>query len=184
MPTDAKEVVHLDVRPVLAASQEPFGLIMQTAAGIPDGGTLELVAPFEPVPLFHVMAGRGFVSRTSERDDGSWVMRFTRAAIAPEATVAAVHERHPATAPVFAKYGMDLCCGGHLSLAHVADARRVPLETRSSTSCGRPSPAPTARRPGRGVVRYHFRRSAAPAFTTLTPPCETSTPQTTANRHR
>lgn len=129
MTTDAKETVRLDVRPVLAAGEEPFGLIMRTAAGIPDGGTLELVAPFEPVPLYHVMTDRGFVSRTAERDDGSWVVRFTRAAIEPQATVAAVHERYPATAPVFAKHGMDLCCGGHLSLAHVADAHRVPLTT-------------------------------------------------------
>lgn len=129
MPTDANGAVHLDVRSMLAAGEEPFTLIMKTAGGIPDGGTLELVASFEPVPLYQVMAQRGFVSRTAERDDGAWVVWFTRAAIGPETTATAVYERYPATAPVFAKYGMDLCCGGHLSLTHVAEAHGVLLET-------------------------------------------------------
>lgn len=129
MATDARDVMRLDVRPVLAAGDEPFSLIMQAAGRVPDGGTLELTAPFEPVPLYAVMAQRGFVYRTEPREDGSWVVRFTRVDIAPDHTVGAVHERYPTTAPVFAKHGMDLCCGGHLSLAHVAEAHQVPLAT-------------------------------------------------------
>lgn len=89
MSTDANGTVRLDVRPTLAAGEEPFDLIMRTAAGIPDGGTLELLAPFEPVPLYRVLGGRGFVARAEEVDGGDWIVRFTRVSLVPEATAAA-----------------------------------------------------------------------------------------------
>lgn len=118
----------LDVRPVLASGDEPFQLIMETANGITDGGTLELLAPFEPLPLYQVMAGRGFlVHGVAEKEEG-WTVLFTRAEITGESTVAEVHERYPATAEVFGRHGMDLCCGGHLTLAHVAEAHSVDLQ--------------------------------------------------------
>jgi len=146
MTTDINATVYLDVRPVLAAGEEPFDLILETTARVPDGGALELLAPFEPVPLYGVLAGRGFVARAEELDDGDWVVRFTRVAIAPEMSVTEMHQRYPATTSVLATHGMDLCCGGHLSLEHVAEAHRVPLEDflRELTNAVAipPSPAP------------------------------------------
>lgn len=69
----------LDVRPELAAGGEPFVQIMEAAAEIPAGGSLVLVAPFEPVPLYGALGGRGFAHATQRIADDEWVVRFTPA---------------------------------------------------------------------------------------------------------
>lgn len=122
------EVVHLDVRPMLAAGEEPFGLIMQSADRIPPGGMLELTAPFEPVPLYAVMRRRGFARSGLVRGDAGWVVSFRETGIAPSATVGQIVERHPATAGVFGAHGLDLCCGGGKTLEFAARAHGVDLD--------------------------------------------------------
>ncbi|QBD83231.1 DUF2249 domain-containing protein [Ktedonosporobacter rubrisoli] len=68
----------LDVRPQLERGDEPFVLIMETAESIKPGNTLVLIAPFEPVPLYEVLAGRGFSHETKSVAADEWVVRFTR----------------------------------------------------------------------------------------------------------
>lgn len=68
----------LDVRPVLAAGGEPFVQIMETAERVPEGGSLVLIAPFEPVPLYSVLSGRGFAHATERVSDNEWIIRFVR----------------------------------------------------------------------------------------------------------
>ncbi len=68
----------LDVRPILAAGQEPFQRIMATVAGLAPGEPLELIAPFEPVPLYGVMAQKGFRHESQPLGDGSWKVLFVR----------------------------------------------------------------------------------------------------------
>ncbi|MGE5232128.1 MAG: DUF542 domain-containing protein [Deltaproteobacteria bacterium] len=124
----ANEAFRLDVRPLLAAGEEPFGLIIQSADRIPPGGTLELTAPFEPVPLYAVMRRRGFVRSGLARADAGWVVSFRETGIVPSATVGQVVARHPATAPVFGAHGLDLCCGGGKTLEFAARAHGVELD--------------------------------------------------------
>jgi len=118
-------VVSLDVRPVLAAGEEPFDLIMKTAAEVPLGGTLELTAPFEPVPLYRALSRLGFGHRTETRADDEVVVRFRQLGITPASPVSDVHARHPASAPVLAALGVDLCCGGSKPLEVAAQAHGV-----------------------------------------------------------
>ncbi len=66
------------MRPILADGGEPFDAIMQAAASIADGGTLELTTPFEPVPLYGVLSGHGFVHETEQRGPEEFVVRFTK----------------------------------------------------------------------------------------------------------
>ena len=73
---DAAEI--LDVRPVLAEGGEPFVQIMETAERVPPGKALVLVAPFEPVPLYQALGGRGFSHATERVADDEWVVRFVR----------------------------------------------------------------------------------------------------------
>ena len=126
-PMDS-EILRLDVRPMLAAGEEPFGLIMQSADRIPRGGTLELTAPFEPVPLYAAMRRRGFARSGLARDAAAWVVSFRETGIVPSTTVGQVVERHPATAPVFGAHGLDLCCGGGKTLEFAARAHGVDLD--------------------------------------------------------
>lgn len=73
---DAAET--LDVRPVLAEGGEPFVEILETAERIATGQSLVLIAPFEPAPLYDVLAGRGFSHATERVGADEWVVRFTR----------------------------------------------------------------------------------------------------------
>ena len=118
----------LDVRPMLAAGGEPLDTILEAAAAVPHGGELEVIAPFEPVPLYRVLSRQGFGHRTESRGPAEWVVRFRRTAVTPAATVSGVHESHPATAGVLAAHGVDLCCGGGKTLEFVAAAHRVDLD--------------------------------------------------------
>jgi hypothetical protein len=119
--------ITLDVRPVLARGEEPFDAIMEAAAGISEAGTLELLAPFEPVPLYRVLSRRGFGHRTAPLNDGGYRVWFTRTGIVPGATIGAVYERYPDTGPVFARHGMDLCCGSGKTLEFAARAHKADL---------------------------------------------------------
>jgi TusA-related sulfurtransferase len=62
------EARELDVRPLLRAGQEPFEAIM---------AALRLLAPFRPVPLFPVMARRGYAAADRPLDNGDWEVLFS-----------------------------------------------------------------------------------------------------------
>ncbi|MBL8978323.1 MAG: DUF542 domain-containing protein [Gemmatimonadetes bacterium] len=47
--------------------------------------------------------------------------------IRPEMTVGAIAEQYPASAPVLARHGIDLCCGGKHTLEFAARAHGVDL---------------------------------------------------------
>ena len=68
----------LDVRADLEQGGEPFVRIMEAAEAIKPGGTLVIIAPFEPVPLYEVLGARGFVHETEKVAADEWVVRFMR----------------------------------------------------------------------------------------------------------
>lgn len=69
--------VELDVRPTLRAGGEPFEQIMQAVALLKPHEGLRLLATFKPVPLFHVLASRGFTHEEKELEGGDWEILFT-----------------------------------------------------------------------------------------------------------
>jgi uncharacterized protein (DUF2249 family) len=74
----ARETIPtLDVRDDLRNGREPFSKIMATAAQLPRGEKFLLIAPFEPAPLFRVLADRGFGYSTRQTADGNWEVLFT-----------------------------------------------------------------------------------------------------------
>lgn len=73
-------VSRLDVRPILALGRDPFREIMAVAAEVPAGGTLLVIAPFNPLPLRDVLGGKGFRSEALQTDAGIWEVTFVRAA--------------------------------------------------------------------------------------------------------
>lgn len=78
----------LDVRDILKAGGEPFSQIMQAVEALTPGQGLRLLATFKPVPLFGVMAQRGFGHTERDIGGGDWEVIFTPAA--PSANAAAV----------------------------------------------------------------------------------------------
>ncbi|MDE2377205.1 DUF2249 domain-containing protein [Bradyrhizobium sp.] len=71
------EFIDVDVRPILRAGGEPFSIIMATLQRLAPGQGLRLYAPFKPVPLFDVMAGKGFGHEETELGGGEWEVRFS-----------------------------------------------------------------------------------------------------------
>jgi uncharacterized protein (DUF2249 family) len=72
------EVTIVDVRPDLERGDEPFVRIMEAASQIGLGETMELIAPFEPVPLYGALGARGFSHDTTRVSADEWHIRFTR----------------------------------------------------------------------------------------------------------
>lgn len=85
-PVGRGGVVTLDVRDDLRNGREPFTRIMKTVAGLRDDERLRLIAPFEPVPLYHLLARQGFRHSTQRTPSGDWAILFARGAgaAAPE----------------------------------------------------------------------------------------------------
>lgn len=74
-----EEAIHdLDVRPVLARGAEPLAAILEHAGRVPVGHVLRLRAPFEPIPLYAVLAGRGFAAWTERLGPDDWRVWFRR----------------------------------------------------------------------------------------------------------
>jgi uncharacterized protein (DUF2249 family) len=83
--------VNLDVREEIRHGREPFGKIMQTVARLKDSEQLLLIAPFEPAPLYAVLAGQGFSHQSKPTATGDWEVLFTRgpgASVEPGVTAA------------------------------------------------------------------------------------------------
>jgi len=72
------EFIDVDVRPILRAGGEPFSIIMAALERLAPGEGLRLYAPFKPIPLFDVMASRGFAHREAELEGGEWEIHFMR----------------------------------------------------------------------------------------------------------
>lgn len=149
MPYIAEDsTVALDVRPMLARGEEPFAEIMEAAARVPAGGALELLAPFEPVPLYAVLAARGFAYATTPLSADGFLVRFLQTGIVPSQTVGSVYEQYPATGTVFAAHGIDLCCGGSKTLEFAAKAHGVDLNQLLTEIAAATTPAPERGPPG------------------------------------
>ncbi len=71
---------ELDVRPILRAGGEPFSAIMEAINGLAAGQSFRLLATFEPVPLYAVLAKKGFERAAREIGGGDWEVMFTPAA--------------------------------------------------------------------------------------------------------
>jgi uncharacterized protein (DUF2249 family) len=70
-------IIDVDVRPILRAGGEPFSAIMAALGELAPGQGLRLYATFKPIPLFAVMADKGFAHSERELDHGEWEVLFT-----------------------------------------------------------------------------------------------------------
>ncbi|MCL4442625.1 MAG: DUF2249 domain-containing protein [Actinobacteria bacterium] len=69
----------LDVRPIIAAGDEPFDMIMSAVGELADDDELIILAPFEPVPLEGVLSSQGFDYEATNIGGTDWRVVFRRA---------------------------------------------------------------------------------------------------------
>lgn len=68
----------VDVRPLLARGEEPFGTIREKVDALAPGHGLTVIAPFLPAPLIEILKSEGFASSMEHRHDGGWAVNFWR----------------------------------------------------------------------------------------------------------
>jgi uncharacterized protein (DUF2249 family) len=92
------KIVTLDVREDIRAGREPFSRIMKTAAGLHPGDALLLIAPFEPTPLYRMLAREGFSHQSHAKSATEWEILFSRSE--SQAAMPAPAAATPAGSPI------------------------------------------------------------------------------------
>ena len=75
-----QSTITLDVREDIRNGHEPFAKITAAVARLEPNQDLLLIAPFEPVPLFFVLAKQGFTHKAEKNAAGDWEVRFSKKA--------------------------------------------------------------------------------------------------------
>ncbi len=83
---DKKNIVTLDVRPILSGGADPFDEIMKTIKGMKEEETLLIINTFEPVPLLNILKKRGYVYHTERPEPGVVHCYLQKAGLATPAT--------------------------------------------------------------------------------------------------
>lgn len=72
------KTVNLDVREDLRQGRHPLSKILQTVAGLKADQELRLIAPFQPAPLYSVLAAQGWTASPKQLESGDWEILFTQ----------------------------------------------------------------------------------------------------------
>jgi uncharacterized protein (DUF2249 family) len=67
---NTKEIIELDVRPILESGVDPFKAIMDQIKVLPMGASLCIINTFEPIPLINKLKEKGFSHQTQRNDAG------------------------------------------------------------------------------------------------------------------
>lgn len=81
----AVEPYLLDVREELRSGGEPLARIMTAVNALAPGQSLRLLVTFEPLPLYAVLARKGFGHSARRLAEGDWEVLFTPGASPPAA---------------------------------------------------------------------------------------------------
>jgi hypothetical protein len=80
---DPAALTDVDVRDDLQSGREPLTRVLALADALPEGGVLHVRAPFQPTPLFQMMAKRGFAHRCEAFATDDWSTWFWRSPSPP-----------------------------------------------------------------------------------------------------
>ena len=72
--------LELDVRPILSQDKDPLKEILASINKLEESQGLKLINTFEPLPLIHLLADRGFTHRTEFVDDNTVITYFNKKA--------------------------------------------------------------------------------------------------------
>lgn len=90
MNSGREKIRTVDVREDIRNGGEPFSKIMSAVAALQADQQLLLIAPFEPLPLFGVLAKQGFQHAARPLESGDWEVLFTRRSTASPTAAAPI----------------------------------------------------------------------------------------------
>lgn len=76
MQQPSDDAVYLDVREDLKAGKEPLGRIQATAKTLTAGQKFVIRTTFEPIPLYHMMQGKGYRHESKHLGPEDWEVTF------------------------------------------------------------------------------------------------------------
>jgi uncharacterized protein (DUF2249 family) len=76
------DYLNLDVRPILAQDKDPLKEILACIKQLKEGQGLKLINTFEPLPLIHLLADKGFSYRVEQPDTNTVITYFSRSVLA------------------------------------------------------------------------------------------------------
>ena len=79
-PNMKSKMVTVDLREHIRDGRDPFSRIMQAVGALQAEENLRLITPFEPLPLYGVLASQGFTHSSRSMESGDWEVTFSRAA--------------------------------------------------------------------------------------------------------
>ena len=68
--SENKNIICLDVRPILSGGTDPFTKIMETVKSLKEGQTLQIINTFQPLPLITKLEQSGYKSWTEKPESG------------------------------------------------------------------------------------------------------------------
>jgi hypothetical protein len=71
-------VAEIDARGMHARGEDPFFAVMDAARGVARGEALRMRNTFPPVPLFGVLAKKGFANWAEQQGPEDWLITFYR----------------------------------------------------------------------------------------------------------
>lgn len=77
--SDLNALITLDVCEDLRGGFDPLQKILGVVDSLTAEQGLRLLAPFEPIPLYHVLKQKGFAHEAERLEEGRWEIRFRRA---------------------------------------------------------------------------------------------------------
>lgn len=75
---EMSERSSIDLRPMLAQGVDPLTAVIERAQQVKSRGALELLAPFDPLPLRRILAQMGFTSMARQLAAGHWQISLLR----------------------------------------------------------------------------------------------------------
>ncbi len=71
-----REIITLDVRPIIADGKDPFGYITKVAKKIKPEQILLIINDFEPIPLIDFLIGKNFIHWMKQDEEGNYLTYF------------------------------------------------------------------------------------------------------------
>ncbi len=71
-----KEIITLDVRPIIAEGKDPFAYINKEAKAIKPNQILLIINDFEPIPLIDFLVNKNFIHWQKQDDEGNFLTYF------------------------------------------------------------------------------------------------------------
>ncbi len=81
---EARKYLELDVRPLLAQDKDPLKEILSCIKKLDENQGLKLINTFEPLPLIHLLADKGFSHRVEHADSNTVITYFNKTQLGKE----------------------------------------------------------------------------------------------------